>query len=178
MSTISNSLRISSPALRIALPLIGGIAITLASQLRVDLAFTPVPITGQTFAVILWGMLFGARQGAAAAATYLCAGALGLPVFAGFTSLTALWGPTAGYLVGFLPAAWIAGLFADRGLAKSFFGALVAAFTASLPIFILGTPVLALFVGWESVLMMGVVPFLVGNVIKSVLVASVVRTVR
>ena len=87
------------------LPVFGALAITLATQVRVDLPFTPVPITGQTFVVVLWGLIFGWRQGALAASTYLAAGALGAPVFAGFTSLTAFWGPTSGYLLGFVPAA-------------------------------------------------------------------------
>ena len=160
----------------VVLTVAGAVAITLATQVRIDLPFTPVPITGQTFVVILWGLLFGSRQGALAAGTYLAAGALGAPVFAGFTSLVALWGPTAGYLLGFVPAAALAGWLQERGWTRNVGTTMLASLIASIPIFILGTPVLAAFVGWKSVLVMGVVPFLVGDVIKSALAAITVRT--
>lgn len=160
------------------LPVFGALAITLATQVRVDLPFTPVPITGQTFAVILWGLLFGARQGALAAAAYLTAGALGAPVFAGFASLTAFWGPTSGYLLGFVPAAALAGWLREQGWTRSVVATTLAGLIASAPIFVLGTPVLAVFVGWENVMMMGVAPFLIGDVVKSVFAAVIVRSLE
>ncbi|RPI69454.1 MAG: biotin transporter BioY [Ignavibacteriae bacterium] len=151
----------------------GAAFIMLASQLSVHLPFTPVPITGQTFAVILWGLLFGSRQGASASATYLSAGLLGLPVFADFTAMTALVGPTSGYLLGFIPAAWLAGYLKETGWTGSFVGAFGSALLASMPIFVLGSIVLASFVGMGNVWMMGVVPFLIGDVIKSGIAALI-----
>lgn len=165
-------------AVRFALPLAGAIAIALTSLIRIDLPFTPVPITGQTFAVVLWGLLFGSRQGAAAAVTYLAAGALGAPVFAGFMSITALWGPTAGYLIGFIPGAYVAGLLNERGWTNDVPTTFLASIIAAVPIFVFGTPVLAAFVGWDMVITMGVVPFIVGLGIKSVLATAVVAGVQ
>lgn len=162
----------------IVLTVAGAATITAASQLSIHLPFTPVPITGQTFAVILWGLLFGARQGASAAATYLSAGLLGLPIFADFASMTALVGPTSGYLMGFVPAAWLAGYLRDAGWTRSYFGTFVSALLASLPILILGSFMLASYVGIENVWMMGVVPFVVGDVVKSALAALIARRSR
>ena len=163
------------PPLSYLLPVVGVLAITLATQVHFELPFTPVPITGQTFVIVLWGLLFGMRQGALAASAYLVAGALGAPVFAGFTSLTDLWIPTSGYLLGFVPAAALAGWLKDRGWTHSLVPTIMAALIASIPIFLLGTPILAVFVGWENVIMLGVVPFLIGDIVKSVFAAIVVR---
>ncbi|MBI2793432.1 MAG: biotin transporter BioY [Ignavibacteria bacterium] len=156
----------------------GTLAIVLCSQIRVDLPFTPVPITGQTFAVVLWGLLFGPRAGVGAVLMYLSAGALGMPVFAGFASLPALWGPTAGYLIGFIPAAWLAGVLRDSGWTQTFIWSTVSAFAASVPILILGTVVLSVFVGIENALMMGVIPFVVGDLVKSVIAAGIATAVK
>lgn len=156
----------------------GTLAISLCSQVRVDLPYTPVPITGQTFAVVLWGLLFGSRAAVGAVTAYLAAGALGLPVFAGFASLSALWGPTSGYLIGFIPAAWLAGKFRDSGWTQTFVWAWLSAMIASIPIFIFGTGVLSVFVGIEKAVMMGVVPFIVGDVIKSVIASAITMAVQ
>jgi len=161
----------------ILMPLAGAVAITLASQVRIDLPGTPVPITGQTFAVLVWGLLFGGRQGFLAAATYLCAGAMGAPVFAGFTSLPALWGPTAGYLLGFLPGAWLAGTVAGSRSA-SFLRLTAAGLIGHIPILLIGALVMQTFTGWQFTLTMGVVPFLLGDILKSMAAAAVVVGVR
>ena len=174
----SETLRQYSTPLQFAMPLIGATAILMATQVRIDLPFTPVPITGQTFAVILWGLLFGSRQGALASAAYLMAGAVGLPVFAGFTSLTALWGPTAGFLLGFVPAAWVAGWLKESGWTNTILSTFAAAVLSSLPIFIMGIPVLASFVGWSNIMTMGVYPFILGDVIKSILATMTVVVVN
>jgi biotin transport system substrate-specific component len=175
MQTIIQSRSISTTVL---LSLSGTLAIVLCSQIRIDLPFTPVPITGQTFAVVLWGLLFGARAGVGAVLTYLTAGALGMPVFAGFASFPALWGPTSGYLIGFIPAAWLAGLFRDSGWTQNFIWATISSVVASLPSFIIGTAVLIAFVGIENAFLMGVIPFLVGDVVKSVLAAGIATAVK
>lgn len=175
MQTIVQSRSISTTFL---LSASGTLAIILCSQLRVDLPFTPVPITGQTFAVVLWGLLFGSRAAVGAVTAYLAAGALGLPVFAGFASLPALWGPTSGYLIGFIPAAWLAGIFRDSGWTRTFIWGWLSAMIASMPIFIFGTGVLSVFVGVENAVIMGVVPFIVGDVIKSVIAAAITMAMQ
>jgi len=88
----------------------------LAARIALPLPFTPVPITGQTLAVLLSGVLLGSRRGALAQLAYLAQGAAGLPVFAGGRAgLGVLLGPTGGYLVGFVLAAGLVGWLAERG---------------------------------------------------------------
>ena len=82
----------------------------LCAQIKFGLPWTPVPVTGQTFAVLLAGILLGSRWGAASVLLYICAGAAGVPWFSGWTGGTAvLIGPTAGYIAGFIPAAYVIG---------------------------------------------------------------------
>lgn len=160
------------------LPIAGALCITLASQIRIELGFTPVPITGQTFAVVLWGLLFGSRQGALASVSYLVAGAVGLPVFAGFTALPALWGATSGYLIGFIPGAWLAGWLTERIQPRNPLATFGISLTAHLPILIVGSLVMTSFFGFSQLWVLAIAPFLIGDVIKSVAATIVTSTVR
>jgi len=90
--------------------------IAVSAHLTVRLPFSPVPVTGQTFAVLLTGALLGRQRGAAAVLAYLAEGLAGLPVFAGgMSGLAYLLGPTGGYLLGFVAAAYLTGALAERG---------------------------------------------------------------
>jgi biotin transport system substrate-specific component len=150
----------------------GSAAVGLAAQLEIRLPFTPVPITGQPFAVLLVGALLGARRGALALLTYLGEGALGLPVFAGGAAGAGpLLGPTGGYLLGFVPAAFVTGFLAERGWDRRVLTTWAAMALGSTMIFLCGVPWLAAFVGWEAALPAGLYPFLPGDVIKQVLAA-------
>jgi biotin transport system substrate-specific component len=92
----------------------GAIGLALLAQIQVPLQ--PVPVTGQTFGVLLVGALLGSRRGALSMLTYLSLGAAGLPVFAGLgAGASHFAGPTGGYLVGFVMAAWLVGRLAERG---------------------------------------------------------------
>src|SRR5437867_606745 len=104
-------------ALRDITLIVGASVVTaLAAQVAISLPWTPVPITGQTFAVLLTGAVLGARRGFLAQALYLLEGALGLPVFAGGAAgLAKLLGPTGGYLVAFPFAAALVGALCERG---------------------------------------------------------------
>jgi biotin transport system substrate-specific component len=145
----------------------GSLLIALSAQLRVALPFSPVPITGQTFAVLLLGALYGSKRGPATVATYLALGAMGLPVFAGGASGVArLIGPTAGYLVGFLVAAFVVGSLSERGWDRKPWTAAASMFIGSVVIYATGVLWLAKFVGWPAVLSTGVLPFLPGDVLK------------
>lgn len=161
---------------------IGAVLIAAMTQVRIPLPFTPVPITGQTFAVILWAMVAGRKVGVASVAAYLFAGALGAPIFSGFASITALWGPTSGYLLGFLPAAFVAGAFAEKINSRSaVLRAVHYAFTCITAIAIIhlcGAMVLTAFVGIDNVWSMGVAPFLVVDVIKTLAITSILTTIR
>jgi biotin transport system substrate-specific component len=156
------------------LVLAGSALIALSAQVAVPLPFSPVPVTGQTFAVLLVGAALGATRGTAAVMAYLAEGAAGLPVFAGgLAGPAVLLGPTGGYLLGFLPAAWICGALAERGWDRRVPGTLAAMAAGDLAIFAVGVPWLARFVGPENALAFGVVPFLAGNAAKIVLAAGV-----
>ncbi len=146
----------------------GALFVAALAQLRVPLPFTPVPITGQTFAVLLVGAALGARRGAAALLTYLGMGALGLPFFAGGAAgITHLYGPTAGYLFGFVVAAWLAGLLAERGLERCLPQAVLVFLAGEAVIYLFGLSWLALVLGsFQKALLLGFLPFLIGDAIK------------
>ena len=144
----------------------------LAAQLAVPVPWSPVPITGQTFAVTLCGAVLGARRGFLAQMLYLSEGALGLPVFAaGAGGAAVLVGPTAGYLLAFPLAAAVTGALAQRGWDRRFATMLPAMLIGSVPIFALGLLQLARFVPAERVLEAGLVPFLPGDLVKATLAA-------
>ncbi|UFN51269.1 biotin transporter BioY [Roseomonas sp. OT10] len=146
----------------------------LAASAQVAVPFWPVPATLQTLAVLLLGALGGSRLGAAAVALTLAQGALGLPVFAGGTAGPAvLMGPTAGYLLGFLPAAWVAGQ-ARGGWLRT--GATLLA--AHLLVFLPGVAWLAGFVGMEKALLAGFVLFIPGTLVKTGLALAGVALAR
>lgn len=150
----------------------GSLVVGLSAQAQLVLPFTPVPWTLQPFAVLLVGALLGARRGALAMATYLGEGALGAPVFAGGAAgVAALLGPSGGYLVGFVPAAFVTGLLAERGWDRRFFTTWAAMALGSTMLFACGLPWLAQFVGWDRVVATGLLPFLPGDLVKQLLAA-------
>lgn len=151
----------------------GSLAIAAAAQVRLVLPFTPVPVTGQTFAVLLIGALFGARRGAATAMTYLSLGIMGLPVFsAAPPGPAALFSPTAGYLVGFVAAAWVMGTLSERGWDRRPWSTALAMALASCVIFAFGVLWLGRFVGWGNVLQQGFLPFIPGDLVKIALATA------
>jgi len=151
---------------------ISALFVAAFAQIRIPLPFTPVPLTGQTFAVLLVGAALGSKRGAASLALYTVMGALGLPFFAGGASgLAYMSGPTLGYLVGFVAAAYVIGLLAGRGLERSVRTSLVPFLAGTLVIYLFGAGWLAVLLGIEQALTLGILPFLVGDAIKMVLAA-------
>ena len=147
----------------------GSLVVAGMAQVRIPLPFTPVPITGQTFAVLLVGASLGSRRGAASLALYLLLGVLGLPFFAGGGSgLSALLGPTGGYLVGFVVAAFLVGALAARGLDRSVPGALLAFLAGEMVIYLFGIGWLSVYLGLNQAITAGFLPFLVVDAIKLV----------
>lgn len=154
----------------VALIVGGSLFIALSAQVAIPLPFSPVPVTGQTLAVPLIGALLGSRRGGLSLLAYLAEGALGLPVFAGGTAgLARLMGPTGGYLVGFVPAAFLTGLLAERGWDRQVRTTLLAMFLGNVAIYALGLLWLARFVGGERVLASGLLPFIPGDLLKLIL---------
>jgi biotin transport system substrate-specific component len=153
--------------LDIMLILIASTFVSLMAQVRIPLPFTPVPITGQTFAVLLTGIALGSRRGSVSMLFYLILGVVGLPVFAGSTSgLAILAGPTGGYLVGFICAAWVVGRLAERNLDRSFRSIWLVFLIGEVVIYLFGLPWLSLYVGVERVFIAGFLPFLPGDIVK------------
>jgi biotin transport system substrate-specific component len=146
-----------------------------AAQVVVPLPFTPVPLTGQTFAVLLTGALLGPRLGALAMLAYLLEGAAGLPFFRGGAGgVTHFAGATAGYLLAFPAAAYVTGYLSERGWDRRFVTAAAAMALGSLVILACGWAWLALmFKGGTEAFRLGVAPFLPGDVLKVALAAAV-----
>ncbi len=156
-----------------AMLVMGGSALVAGlAQVAIPLPFTPVPLTGQTFGVLLVGALLGGTRGGLAILVYLAEGAVGLPVFAsGGAGLARLAGPTGGYLVGFLFAAFVVGFLAKRGWDRNVWRASLAMLVGNALIYAVGLPWLSLFVGAQKALLLGLCPFVVGDCVKLALAA-------
>lgn len=156
----------------VILAILGSVFIAISAKIQVPM--WPVPMTMQTFAVLIVGMSFGFRLGGATLILYLAEGAAGLPVFASGGGLAYLAGPTAGYLVGFLVSAALVGWLAERGWDRTFVLTLVAMVLGTIVIFGLGVTWLAIFLGdVNKAIAGGLTPFLVGAVVKITLAAVV-----
>lgn len=156
-----------------ALILAGSWCVALSAQAAISLPFSPVPITGQTLAVLLVGALLGWRRGGLSILSYLGQGAAGLPVFANGTSGPAvLAGPTGGYLAGFIAAALLTGWLSDRGWDRRLFTAGLAMLIGNLALYLVALPWLALFVGLDRALPAGLYPFLSGDILKILMAAA------
>jgi biotin transport system substrate-specific component len=141
--------------------------IAIAAQVAIPLPFTPVPLTLQPLAVLLAGVVLGSRRGSAAAALYLLEGLSGLPVFAqGHSGPLWLVGPTAGYLYSYPLAAFIAGWFSERGWGNSIVRALCGMLIALAVIYLGGWSWLAILAGPRAAFAMGIVPFVIADVVK------------
>ena len=148
------------------------IVTALAAQAAVLVPWSPVPITGQTFAVLLTGAVLGARRAFLAQALYLLEGAAGLPVFAGGAAgFAVLLGPTAGYAIAFPFAAAATGALAERGWDRRFITLFAAMMLGSVVIFALGLANLSRFLPGDQLLAAGLLPFIPGDFIKSSLAA-------
>jgi len=158
----------------------------LAAQLRVPLPWSPVPLTGQTFAVLLAGVLLGRWWGGVSLALYAGLGIAGVPWFTGFGSgLGYLAGPTGGYIIGFIFAALFLGYFTDKYVRARSFVSMFALmlFANFILIYIPGLLQLGLWVSLvkgqaiilTNLLMMGAIPFIIGDITKAVLAAAIAR---
>jgi biotin transport system substrate-specific component len=152
---------VSRVAREATLAVAGVVALALSAHVIIPLPFTPVPITGQTFAVLLLAAAYGARRGLASVTLYLLAGAMGLPVFAAVPGSASY-----GYLAGFMVAAVLVGWLADRGWGRTLLTSIIAMLAGEVAIYACGLLWLARFVGWGQVIGLGLAPFVIGDVIK------------
>ncbi|MDZ4158664.1 MAG: biotin transporter BioY, partial [Anaerolineaceae bacterium] len=151
----------------VGLVVLGSWVLAALAQVRIPLPFTPIPITGQTFGVLLIGAALGARLGTASVGFYIVQGLLGLPFFAGGKSgVMALLGPTGGYLIGFVVAAYVIGSLADRGFDRQVWTSLPSFIAGSAVIYLFGALWLSRFIGMDKALAAGVLPFLVVTLLK------------
>lgn len=151
----------------------GSLLVALCAQISFYLPFSPVPVTGQTFALLLVGATFGARRAAAALLLYLAQGAVGLPVFApgGLPGLARFAGPTAGYLLAYPLAAFLLGWLTERLPRRAW---LLAVLAAEAAIFAGGVGWLKVWaqLTWPQAVAQGLLPFLPGDLLKVVLVGA------
>jgi biotin transport system substrate-specific component len=155
------------------LVLAGSALIAVSAWIAIPLPFSPVPVTAQTFAVLLVGSAFGARRGAASALAYLAEGCWGLPVFAGGAAgLHVLAGPTGGYLAGFVLGAYLCGALAERGFDRNPMTTVTSMALGNIGILLPGLLWLSRFVGPDHVLRLGLFPFIPGDLVKIALAAA------
>ena len=161
------SARASALTYDVLLVLGGSVLLGLMARVAVYLPFSPVPVTGQTFAVLLIGALLGPWRGAAAVIAYLFEGAIGLPVFAaGNCGIVYMLGPTGGYLLGFILAAWATGWLARRGWDRHLLSTAMAMTIGSAIILLCGAMWLGCMIGIKKALLAGALPFLPGDAFK------------
>ena len=175
-ATVADLLRPSEKRLAgfydVALIIGGSLLIGLCAHAKVWLPFSPVPVTGQTFAVLMIGALLGSRRGCLAVLAYITEGAAGLPVFALGAGPAVLLGPTGGYLFGFIPAVYITGRLAEMGWDRRIGTTIFAMVLGNLVIYTFGLFWLCCLTGFNSmVLTIGLRPFIVGDLVKIILAA-------
>jgi biotin transport system substrate-specific component len=170
-----------STAMSLGLVVSFALLTALAAQVTIPLPFTPVPISGQTFAVLLAGAALGSRLGAASQALYWGLGAVGLPYYAeasgGWEHAT---GATAGYLVGFVAAAYVVGALAERRQDRNVITAIPAFLTGNVIIYLFGVTWLWFsvdaFTTADQAIAAGLTPFIIGDLVKIGLAGVVLPT--
>ena len=149
----------------------GSLLVALSARIALPLPFSPVPITGQTLAVLLVGASLGSRLGGLSLLLYLMAGLAGLPAFAGGTGgPLVLLGPTGGYLIGFVAAAYLTGLLAEKGWDRRFGSTVAAMLLGNLVIYAFGLLWLARYAG-DMTIRLGLYPYVPGDLLKIFLAA-------
>jgi biotin transport system substrate-specific component len=169
-----------TPTQRVAGIIIGNLLLILSA--KIQLPFWPVPMTMQTLVVLLIGATLGARAGAAAVALYLFEGGLGLPIFAGTPErglgIAYMYGPTGGYLFGFMAAALAVGFASDRGWMKSLTGNALAMIAGHAIIFALGVAWLSRGTGFEAAVAGGLTPFWAATFLKTAMAVAIYEMLR
>ncbi len=192
---VSKEIGISNLAVRIIGVGVFVIITTLGAYIWVPLPFTPVPLTLQTFFVLLSGAVLGRNLGPLSQLGYWLVGGLGLPLFAGGTfGFNALFGPTGGYLIGFIVASWVVGWFQSPNVTLGFGVPSGLAdknktrFRDLFPIFLIANSLLLFFgAGWLAIVLhcsmkkaifLGVLPFIPGDILKIILATLIYKKIQ
>jgi biotin transporter BioY len=149
--------------------LVVGFACLTAALAQISFWIGPVPITGQTFAVLVTGALLGSRRGALSQLSYLAIGATGIPFWfalGGSPGIARLVGPTGGYLIGFVAVAFVVGWLAERGCDRRVWTAALAMLAGESVLYVFGLLWLVHFVPVDKVLQVGLYPFVIGDLVK------------
>jgi len=154
----------------LVLALLGAAVLTVAAKVNVPMY--PVPMTMQTYAVMVIAMAYGWKLGAATVGLYLAQGALGLPVFASGGGIAYMAGPTGGYLAGFLVATLVMGWLAERGWDRRLVLSIPAMALGTCIFFALGVAWLSVLIGFDRAIAAGLMPFVPGAVVKLALAAA------
>lgn len=163
----------------VSLVLLSSILIGLFGQIAIPLPFTPVPIATQPQLILLLAALLGPRLAVAAVLTFLAQGAMGLPVFAGAVGGAAkLMGPTAGYLLGYIAAAWVTGYLIEKIREKTILKIFFAMAAGNGLIFITGCAYLSAFIGFKQALLLGAAPFILGDFLKLIFCAKIFERIQ
>jgi biotin transport system substrate-specific component len=165
--------KVSAFCYNLAVIIFGSLLIGVSAQIKIYLPFSPVPVTGQTFAVLMLGLLLGSRRGVLAMIAYIIEGVLGLPVFAGGIGPAVLIGPTGGFLAGFVAAAYVVGRLAEMGWDRYIITTIVAMFAGEIVLYTFGLCWLAIITNVRTALVLGFYPFIVGDILKVALAAAI-----
>jgi len=154
------------------------LSFSLLTALSAQVSFWmgPVPITGQTFAVLISGILLGSIRGAFSQVIYLLIGISGVPFWfaaGGVPGIARLMGPTGGYLIGFIFTAFIVGRLAEAGWSRTVKKAIIAMLVGNIVIYIFGLSWLVKFIPPERLLIVGIYPFIIGDLFKILLAGSI-----
>lgn len=144
----------------------GSLLVAFSANLRFYLPFSPVPVTAQTFVVLILGILLGSKRGALTMLAYIVEGLAGLPVFTNGIGLVALAGPTGGYLIGFVAAAYITGLLAEMGWDRKIVTTIAAMILGDSIILTFGFAWLAILTNFKTAFLAGFLVFIPGDILK------------
>lgn len=164
--------RVNARVRDVTLVIAGALLIYLSARIVIPVPGSPVPITGQTFGVLLVGGALGFRRGLVAVSLYVLLGVVGLPFFAeGKNGISVIWGATGGYLIGFVVAGALVGRLAELGWDRRIGGALGAMLLGNVVIYAIGLPWLGLVTSASpgETIEMGLTPFLFGDALKLIL---------
>jgi biotin transporter BioY len=158
----------------IGLVIVISLLIGICANIKIFLPYTMVPVTLQTFAVLFFSLLLGARRSLYVLLAYIFEGMVGLPVFSKGSGVSYLLGPTGGYILGFLASGYVVGFLAEHGFEKNFFTTIFALVIGNIIIYFFGILWLAKFVsGINNAVKLGVIPFLVVDSIKILFCATI-----